>query len=147
MIYNSDTSAQVIGYQYDFIFHNLQLSLRDQPVAVGEIGVIIVAFNLLSQFPMCFLHKYSPPLYTRPSASVVSKWAYSNVSNGLLTKLCVPSKTVCKYRSEYIHGAKITQYTVYIGLKGIRKTCYVCISFFLVILIETLPTLPKIHLH
>lgn len=60
MIYNSDTSAQVIGYQYDFIFHNLQLSLRDQPVAVGEIGVIIVAFNLLSQFPMCFLHKYSP---------------------------------------------------------------------------------------
>lgn len=48
MIYNSDTSAQVIGYQYDFIFHNLQLSLRDQPVAVGEIGVIIVAFNLLS---------------------------------------------------------------------------------------------------
>lgn len=52
MIYNSDTSAQVIGYQYDFIFHNLQLSLRDQPVAVGEIGVIIVAFNLLSKFPM-----------------------------------------------------------------------------------------------
>lgn len=104
MIYNSDTSAQVIGYQYDFIFHNLQLSLRDQPVAVVEIGVIIVAFNLLSQFPMCFLHKYSPPLYTRPSASVVSKWAYSNVSNGLLTKLCVLSKTVCKYRSEYTRG-------------------------------------------
>lgn len=70
MIYNSDTSAQVIGYQYDFIFHNLQLSLRDQPVAVGEIDVIIVALNLLSQFPMCFLHKYSPPLYTRPSLSV-----------------------------------------------------------------------------
>lgn len=113
MIYNSDTSAQVIGYQYDFIFHNLQLSLRDQPVAVVEIGVIIVAFNLLSQFPMCFLHKYSPPLYTRPSASVVSKWAYSNVSNGLLTKLCVLSKTVCKYRSEYTRGENNPIYSIH----------------------------------
>lgn len=113
MIYNSDTSAQVIGYQYDFIFHNLQLSLRDQPVAVGEIGVIIAAFNLLSQFPMCFLHKYSPALYTRPSASVVSKWAYSNVSNGLLTKLCVLSKTVCKYRSEYTRGENNPIYSIH----------------------------------
>lgn len=70
MIYNSDTSAQVIGYQYDFIFHNLQLSLRDQPVAVGEIGVIIVAFNLLSQFPMCFLQRPRCILALPPPLSV-----------------------------------------------------------------------------
>lgn len=62
---------------------------------------------------MCFLYKYLFLLYICFFVFVVSKWVYLNVLNGFLIKLCVLSKIVCKYRSEYIWGKNNLIYSIY----------------------------------
>lgn len=93
MIYNSDTSAEVIGYQYHFIFHICNFLCMINQFQLEK----LVSFSQLliyCQFLVCFLQNHSEffftdivyseifaPFYFRPSASVVSDGANSNVSN------------------------------------------------------------------